>query len=73
VRPPRTKFEDHPTVQAVRRSDARRESPRTLDADWLRQACLDAGADDVAFFPGSTVDRAREDLVHVTHLAAALR
>ena len=23
--------------------------PGTIDADWLRQVCLDAGADDVGF------------------------
>jgi len=26
-----------------------REEPGVIDADWLRQVCLDAGADDVAF------------------------
>lgn len=39
---------DHPTVRAVRtRVDA--QVPDVIDADWLRQLCLDAGADDVAF------------------------
>ncbi len=33
----------------------------------------DAGADDVALFPGPTVDLAREDLGHVVDLAAAVR
>ena len=37
------------------------------------EALIDAGADDVAFFPGPSVDLAREDLAHVTRLAAALR
>lgn len=36
-------------------------------------ALVDAGAEDVTFFPGPTVESAREDLDHVTRLAAALR
>jgi alkanesulfonate monooxygenase SsuD/methylene tetrahydromethanopterin reductase-like flavin-dependent oxidoreductase (luciferase family) len=45
----------------------------TLD-DAVRhaEALADAGAHDVAFFPGPTVELARDDLVHVTRLAAAL-
>ncbi|CAN3130523.1 4Fe-4S binding protein [Mycobacterium sp. smrl_JER01] len=43
--PPR--LAQHPTVRAVR-SRTRTESG-VIDADWLRQACLDAGVDDVAF------------------------
>jgi Fe-S-cluster-containing hydrogenase component 2 len=38
---------DHPTVRKVR--DRKREAPGTIDADWLRALCLEAGADDVAF------------------------
>ncbi len=38
---------EHPTVRAVRSKPARK--PDALDADWLRQVCLDAGADDVGF------------------------
>lgn len=36
------------------------------------EALHEAGADDVTFFPGPTVDLAREDLDHVVALAAAL-
>ena len=43
------------------------------DAVRHAEALADAGADDVAFFPGPTVELAREDLDHVTRLAAALR
>lgn len=43
------------------------------DAVLHAEALADAGADDVAFFPGPTVALAREDLDHVTRLAAALR
>ncbi|MCH8992030.1 MAG: DUF819 family protein, partial [Acidobacteria bacterium] len=37
---------DHPTVRRVR--SRKTEKPGVIDADWLRQVCLDAGADDVA-------------------------
>ena len=43
------------------------------DAVRHAEALADAGADDVTFFPGPTVELAREDLDHVTRLAAALR
>ena len=43
------------------------------DAVRHAEALVDAGAEDVAFFPGPTVESAREDLHHVTRLAAALR
>ena len=43
------------------------------DAVRHSEALVDAGADDVTFFPGPTVELAREDLDHVTQLAAALR
>ena len=45
-------LEEHPTVKQFReRAAGRREVPVTqvLDAAWLRQLCLDAGADDVGF------------------------
>ena len=43
------------------------------DAVRHADALADAGAHDVTFFPGPTVELAREDLHHVTRLAAALR
>lgn len=43
------------------------------DAVHHAEALVDAGADDVAFFVGSTVTAVREDLDHVSALAAALR
>jgi 5,10-methylenetetrahydromethanopterin reductase len=43
------------------------------DAVRHAEALADAGAHDVTFFPGATVDLARDDLGHVTRLAAALR
>jgi Fe-S-cluster-containing hydrogenase component 2 len=44
--PPR--IANHPTVRTVR-SRAPQQKPGTIDADWLRRICLEAGADDVAF------------------------
>jgi ferredoxin len=44
-----SEFSEHPTVRAFR---ARPESPavdKPLDAVWLRELCLEAGADDVGF------------------------
>src|SRR5438034_5333657 len=46
----KNKLDDHPTVVQIRqrnRGAARPAEP--LDASWLRQVCLDAGADDVGF------------------------
>lgn len=40
---------EHPTVKAYQRSIASPAVSQPLDADWLRQLCLDAGADDVGF------------------------
>src|SRR5436190_7887823 len=44
-----TLFKEHPTVEAHRRRPAREHISVPLDAAWLRQLCLDAGADDVGF------------------------
>ena len=43
------------------------------DAVRHAEALADAGASDVAFFPGPTVDLVREDLDHVARLASVLR
>lgn len=43
------------------------------DAVRHAEALVDAGADDVAFFPGPGANRVREDLALVKRLAAALR
>ena len=55
--PPR--IANHPTVRAVR-SRAGQEKPGTIDAEWLRRICLDAGADDVAFATVGNPDLASE-------------
>ena len=41
-------LEQHPTVQEFRKKAAA-EPPPPLDAAWLRQLCLEAGADDAGF------------------------
>jgi ferredoxin len=46
----RNKLDDHPTVVQVRQRDrAADRLAEPLDASWLRELCLDAGADDVGF------------------------
>jgi NAD-dependent dihydropyrimidine dehydrogenase PreA subunit len=43
-----TKLDEHPTVARFRQAPARLHSDR-IDAAWLRQLSIDAGADDVGF------------------------
>ena len=47
----KNKLDDHPTVVKVRQRQDRGVARPTepLDASWLRELCLDAGADDVGF------------------------
>lgn len=53
-----TRLADHPTVRKVR---ARKTAkPGVIDADWLRQVCLDAGVDDVSFASVDNPDLASE-------------
>ena len=42
------RLEDHPTVIKVRAASPL-PPPARLEAEWLRQVVLDAGADDVGF------------------------
>src|ERR1043166_9120412 len=44
-----TSVKEHPTVKAYRQKPALQKISEPLDAVWLRQLCLDAGADDVGF------------------------
>jgi ferredoxin len=57
---------DHPTVRAVLAK--RSPKPGVIDAEWLRQLCLDAGADDVAFAAVANPELASEQ----EHVEAAL-
>lgn len=42
---------EHPTIAAIRARPTPPKITGPLDAGWLRQLCLDAGADDVGFVP----------------------
>ncbi len=44
-----TSFNEHPTVRAFRERPAVAPGSQPLDATWLRELCLEAGADDVGF------------------------
>jgi len=44
-----TPIKEHPTVRAHQQRPAPPKISEPLDAAWLRQLCLDAGADDVGF------------------------
>lgn len=56
-----TNVRSHPTVIRLQHAPPRPEPPRVsgaLDAEWLRQICAEAGADDVGFV---AIDRAELD------------
>src|SRR5690242_20520145 len=61
------KLEDHPTVQRIRLKTVDPVSPakQSLDAEWLKQLILDAGADDVGFVEigRPALDDQREDIL----------
>ena len=63
------KLADHPTVRRFHESQAGRpesaEPPRPLDAAWLRQLCLDCGADDAGLVEISrpALDDQRADIL----------
>jgi Fe-S-cluster-containing hydrogenase component 2/putative sterol carrier protein len=63
------KLEDHPTVQRVRLKPAPFEPSKkeSLEAGWLKQLLLDAGADDVGFVEigRPALDDQREDILKV--------
>ena len=53
-----TQLSEHPTVKQFRAregTDAAQPRPESLDREWLRQLCLEAGADDAGFVE---IDRA---------------
>src|SRR5436309_14258446 len=60
------KLEDHPTVKRFRERQPLPEvGPRTLNAAWLRQLCLDSGADDAGLVEISrpALDDQRADIL----------
>src|SRR5262245_60252731 len=67
------KLDDHPSVVRFRSSEPR-PHPGTLDAAWLRQLCLDAGADDVGLvaIDRPELDDQRGDILSLYPWAKAL-
>src|SRR5690349_22624107 len=61
------KLEDHPTVQRIRLKTVEPVPPETerLDAAWLKQLALDAGADDVGLvgIDNPALDDQRDDIL----------
>src|SRR4051794_20189507 len=61
------KLEDHPTVQRIRSRTLSSAPPQQqpLDAAWLKQLILDAGADDVGFVEigRPALDDQRQDIL----------
>ena len=61
------KLEDHPTVQRIRAKTTTSASTKdeSLDAIWMKQLILDAGADDVGFVEigRPALDDQREDIL----------
>ena len=60
------KLADHPTVRHFHENASNRSAPPTdLDAAWLRQLCLDCGADDAGLVEigRPALDNQREDIL----------
>ncbi len=70
------KLSDHPTVMRLRERGSAEAagSPQTLDADWLRQLVLEAGADDVGFVEigRGELDDQRDDILRAFPRTKAL-
>jgi ferredoxin len=58
-------IKEHPTVKAHRQRPARQKPSEPLDAEWLKQLVLDAGADDVGLVEigRPALDHQREDIL----------
>ena len=61
------KLAEHPTVKRFHQKAENASVPavRTIDAEWLRESCLEAGADDVGFveIDRRELDEQRDDIV----------
>lgn len=56
-----SQFADHPTVNKYRTSEeANKNKPEVLDSLWLRELCVELGADDVGFVPVDSLDLGAE-------------
>ena len=68
-------LEEHPSVVSYRRSSHRpADGPAVLDAEWLKQLCLEAGADDAGFVEvgRSDMDGDRADILQALPGARSL-
>ncbi|MEX0675891.1 MAG: 4Fe-4S binding protein [Pirellulales bacterium] len=68
------KLADHPTVKRFQAQKRPLDRPQVLDAAWLRQLVLDAGADDVGFveIARSELDDQRNDILRLLPRARGL-
>src|SRR5262249_41408246 len=71
------KLDEHPTVQAFYEKAAAAPAPAAptpLDADWLRQLCREAGADDVGLVEigRPALDDQRDDILRFFPAAKTL-
>ncbi|HUY87663.1 MAG TPA: SCP2 sterol-binding domain-containing protein [Pirellulales bacterium] len=69
------KLAEHPTVRRFHENAGKQPiSPATLDAAWLRQLCLDCGADDAGLVEigRPALDDQRADILHVFPAARTL-
>src|SRR5712692_3222152 len=59
------KLADHPTVKNFYEKPSAAPAPDKLDAAWLRQLCLDSGADDAGLVEISrpALDNQRDDIL----------
>src|SRR3954447_16112029 len=59
------KLADHPTVKRFYETASAAPAPAKLDATWLRQLCLDCGADDASLVEISrpALDNQRDDIL----------
>lgn len=65
---------EHPTIQRYRARQSEPPPELKRDRDWLRQICLDAGADDVGFVSIDNPDVAdqRAEIIHAFPFARTL-
>src|SRR5207249_9193299 len=61
------KLADHPTVKSFYEKPSAAPAPDKLDATWLRQLCLDCGADDAGLVEirRPALDNQRDDILRV--------
>src|SRR5947209_5456447 len=65
---------EHPTVRRFHERTSTADPPKPLDAGWLRQRCLDCGADDAGLveITRPALDNQRGDILRVFPAAKTL-